>query len=91
MLWLVESIEPTPQKAFSLRVKTPDPAALRQRLERLLGRADAEFELRTSAAEELVYEVLLPIDRGTDQLSNAILGFDRSGNTAVEWTDKKAK
>jgi uncharacterized membrane protein YhiD involved in acid resistance len=91
VLWWVESIQPTPQKAFSLKVKTPDPPSMRPKLERLLGRTHADFELRTSAADELVYEVMLPVGRRTDQLANAILTFDPARKTAVEWTEKKIK
>jgi hypothetical protein len=91
VLWLVESIQPTPQKAFNLKVKAGDPAALRPKLERLLTRTHVEFELRTSAADELVYEVMLPVDRRTDQLANAILAFDPARKTAVEWTEKRTR
>jgi uncharacterized membrane protein YhiD involved in acid resistance len=90
-LWWVESLEPEPLKRFHLRIKTSDPAALRTKLEKLLRRQRARFELRSSSAEEISYEVLLPFDRKTDVLSNAIVAMDGPDEAAVEWDEKKSK
>jgi uncharacterized membrane protein YhiD involved in acid resistance len=91
VLWIVESIEPAQQKAFTLSVKTKDPATLRPGIEQLLRRHRAEFELRTTAADEVCYEVRLPYTQRTDRLSNALVALDPSGETAVEWDEKKVK
>jgi uncharacterized membrane protein YhiD involved in acid resistance len=91
VLWIVESIEPARRKAFTLTVKAKDPAALRPQLEQLLRRFRAKFELRTAAADEVCYEVLLPYEQRTDSLSNAIVALEASGETAVEWEEKKVK
>lgn len=91
VLWIVESIEPARRKAFTLTVKAKDPAGLRPQLEQLLRRFRARFELRTAAADEVCYEVLLPYEQRTDSLSNAIVALDASGETAVEWEEKKVK
>ena len=91
VLWVVESLEPARQKAFTLKIKTKDPAALRPSLEQQLRRFRARFELRTTSADEVCYEVLLPYEQRTDRLSTAIAGLDPSGETAVEWDEKKAK
>jgi uncharacterized membrane protein YhiD involved in acid resistance len=91
VLWIVESLEPARQKAFTLSVKTSDPATLRPRIEQLLRRFRAQFELRTTAADEVCYEVLLPYDQRTDRLSTAIVDLDHAGSTAVEWEEKKIK
>jgi hypothetical protein len=91
VLWVVESLEPARRKAFTLRVKAADPAAIRPDIERLLRRSQARFELRTSAADEVCYEVLLPYEQRTDRLSTEISGLDPDGQAAVEWEEKKTK
>jgi uncharacterized membrane protein YhiD involved in acid resistance len=91
VLWIVESIEPARRKAFTLTVKAKDPASLRPAVEQLLRRSRARFELRTTAADEVCYEVLLPYEQRTDSLSNAIVALDTSEETAVEWEEKKVK
>jgi uncharacterized membrane protein YhiD involved in acid resistance len=91
VLWVVESFEPERYKAFTLKVATKDPAALRPRLEQLLRRHQVLFELRSSSQEEIWYEVQLPLERRTDRLSNAVLALAPEEGTAVEWEDKKLK
>jgi hypothetical protein len=91
VLWIVESLEPARRKVFTLRVKAEDPAPMRPALERLLRRSQARFELRTTATDEVCYEVLLPYEQRTDRLSTEIAALDRSGTTSVEWEEKKAK
>jgi uncharacterized membrane protein YhiD involved in acid resistance len=91
VLWAVESLEPAQRKAFELTVKTGDPGAIRPALERLLRRFGARFELRTTASDELSYEVLLPFEQRTDRLATEINRLDPEGTTAVEWEEKKRK
>jgi uncharacterized protein DUF4956 len=91
MLWVVESFEPKAHQTFHLKVKTPDPAALKPLVEKLLTRNHIEFELRTASNEEISYEVEMPMSRKTDRLSNAILALDPKNATAVEWEEKKVK
>lgn len=91
VLWVIESLEPERQKVFILRIKTKDSAALKPDLENLLKRFRLGFELRSSATDEISYEVLLPIQRRTDRISNEILRLDASGETTVEWDEKKLK
>jgi hypothetical protein len=74
-----------------LKVATKDPATLKPELEKLLRRFRLTFELRTSSTDEISYEVQLPLARRTDRLSNEILGLDASGDTTVEWEEKKVK
>jgi len=73
VLWVVESFEPQARQLFMLHVKAKDPQALRPKLESLLGRSRLAFELRSSTAENLTYEMQLPLDKKVDRLSNAIL------------------
>jgi len=91
VLWIVESFEPQAHQLFMLHVKAKDPQALRQKLESLLGRSHLAFELRSSTAENLTYEVQLPLDKKVDRLSNAILKIDPENETGVEWEEKKEK
>lgn len=89
VMWVIESLEPTTKKSFELHVRTKDSSALRAAIENLLRRQQIRYELRTSSQDELTYLVDIPYDRRTDRLSNAILGLDESGETSVEWDEKK--
>ena len=92
VLWVIESLEPERRKLFTLRVETKkDPAELKPQLEELLRRHRLSFELRSSATDEISYEVQLPLNRRTDRISNDILALDKTGETTVEWEEKKVK
>jgi hypothetical protein len=92
VLWVIESLEPERRKLFMLRVETKkDPAKLKTQLEHLLRRYRLSFELRASSTDEISYEVQLPLNRRTDRISNDILELDPSGETTVEWEEKKPK
>jgi hypothetical protein len=91
-LWVIESFEPHSRKAFDLKVKAGDQTdELRPRIESILRRHDCEFELRASSDEEVCYEVQVPLELQTDDVSNAILRLDPDGHAAVDWTAKKKK
>lgn len=89
VMWVIESLEPKTKKSFELHVRTKDSSALRAPIENLLRRQQIRYELRTSSQDELSYLVDIPYDRRTDRLSNAILALDESGETSVEWDEKK--
>ena len=89
VLWIIESIEPHPYKLFALKITSKESEKLQPRIERLLQRHRATFELRASSPEEISYEVQLPIEARTDALSNAIVRLDEA--SAVEWEEKKKK
>ncbi|HVP27960.1 MAG TPA: DUF4956 domain-containing protein [Myxococcota bacterium] len=89
-LWWVESFEPRARRRFHLKVTVPDPEQLRPQLEALLRGQRAPFDVRTLSSEELTYEVRLPFETRTEDLSNAIAALDASGKLAVEWEEKKA-
>ena len=91
VLWVVESFEPRAWNAFTLTVKAKDTASLKLKLEALLLRSRLDYELRTVTADELCYEVKLPLDKKTDRLSNAILLLDPENAIGVEWVEKKDK
>lgn len=89
VLWAIESIEPNPLKVFTLKITSKESEKLQPRIEQLLRRHRAAFELRASSPEEICYEVQLPIQARTDALSNAIVDLDEA--SAVEWEEKKKK
>ena len=91
VLWVIESLEPERPKVFTLKITTKDTGALKPQLEALLKRFRLGYELRSTSADEISYEVQLPIHRRTDRISNEILRLDTSGETTVEWDEKKVK
>jgi hypothetical protein len=91
VLWVIEAFEPQGLKTFELKIKAKDTAPLRNGAEALLRRQHIEYELRTSATEELTYEVKVPYGRRLDRLSNAILRLDPNAEIAVEWDEKGKK
>jgi MgtC family len=91
VLWWVESMEPKPVKLFSLKVSTADPAELKPRIEQVLRRNRATFEMRSSSANEVIYEVKLPFEERTDSLSEEIIHLNGKKETSIEWEEKKSK
>jgi hypothetical protein len=91
-LWVIESFEPHSRKAFDLKVRAGDQTdEMRPRLEAILHRYSCDFELRASSDEEVSYDVQVPLDVQTDDVSNAILRLDPDGHAAVDWAEKKKK
>lgn len=89
-LWVIESFEPTVSKQFSLRVKAgEDTDSLRVKIEKILDRYELKYELRTSSDEEVCYDVKVPHEVQTDDVSNAILKLDPAGHASVDWSEKK--
>jgi uncharacterized membrane protein YhiD involved in acid resistance len=91
VLWWVESLEPRAYRLFSLNVKAADAEALKPGLERLLKQNHATYDLRRSAADAVEYEVQLPLEARTEDLSDAILALSNPHTTAVEWDEHKNK
>jgi hypothetical protein len=91
ILWIIESFEPRTTTAFTLDVKAKDVAAFKPKVEQLMRRAKLEYEMRTSAEEEISYDVQVPLDRRTDRLPDHIMKLDPENATSVEWKEKKEK
>jgi hypothetical protein len=91
VLWVVESFEPNATKLFTLKVTAKEPEKLKEPIERLLRQSRAEFDLRTASADEVCYEVQLPINRRTETVSKRILSLAGGGEVGVEWSERKAK
>jgi len=91
VLWTIEYFEPKATRLLMLKVKTKDPANLKGRIEQLLRRQNATYEVRGVAQDELQFEVQWPFERHTDRVSEAILALDEKDETEVEWAEKSAK
>jgi uncharacterized membrane protein YhiD involved in acid resistance len=90
-LAVIESFEPRALKRFELSLKGKDVAEARQRVEAVLRRYHCEYEVRTAAAEELSFDVRVPIDTETDRITAALLQLTTGDEMAVTWDEKKTK
>ena len=87
-LWVMEGFE-TPRRIFELSVKLGDKTgAYRARIETILRRFKAAYELRGSSDEEVTYLVEAPAELETDRVSNALMSLAGDGQGAVEWKEK---
>jgi hypothetical protein len=87
-LWIIEGFEPQ-TRIFELSVKLGDRTAqLRPRVEAVLRRFKAEYELRGQSEEEVSYQVTAPLELHTDRVSNALTALVATGKGAVEWKEK---
>ena len=91
-LWIIESFEPKGTKQFDLKIRAGDHTDdMRPEIENVLRRFGLKFEIRASSAEEVSYEVGVPLEIRTDRVTNAILKLDRDGHMAVDWSDGNKK
>jgi uncharacterized membrane protein YhiD involved in acid resistance len=89
-LWVIEGFEPQ-LRVFELTVKLgKDTGALRPKIEAVLRRYKTEYELRTSADEEVVYLVTSPTSIKTDRASRALSQLAPEEKAEIKW-DEKAK
>ena len=89
VLFLLESFEPETKKLFDVSIKSKKD--VRDQVEQIFKRASIDYELRSMAEDELVYQVRLPFKRRTDKISTAIVALDSANEVAVEWKEKKPK
>jgi hypothetical protein len=91
-LWIIESFEPEARKVFELTIKIKGNAAdLRPKIEGVLRRFRAKFEMRASADDLLTYEVSASQALRVDRVSDAITELAPNGSLAVEWDEKKPR
>ena len=94
-VWLLESFEPEPYNLFELTVAVKEPgkdtAALKSGVEQILRRHRIPCELRTTSADDLAFEVKVPLKRDTDTLSTSIANLDPKQPIEVKWDKKKDK
>lgn len=90
-LGVIESFEKG-VKRFELTIKAGDKTdEMKPRIENILRRFELEHELRSSADDQVAYEVSLPLELSRDRVSNAVLRLDPQGHASVEWSEKKNK
>jgi hypothetical protein len=89
LLWVVESFEPVSTRTVIIKAKSKDTQAVRAKIERLLERYGARYEVRAMSPEELQYEVYWPIDRPTDRLAERLVKIDPDGSVELEVAQKK--
>lgn len=91
-LWIIEGFEPQ-TRVFELSVKVSENTAeLKPRIEAVLRRFKAEYELRQTGEDEVSYLVTAPLEMHTDRVSNALMALAADGKAEVKWTEKaKAK
>jgi uncharacterized membrane protein YhiD involved in acid resistance len=91
-LAVIESFEPTTAKRFDLHIRLEkDAQKLRAAVERVLDRYRLEYELRATSDDELSYEVTVPFETETDQITDAILRAGGREQVGVAWDAKKPK
>jgi uncharacterized membrane protein YhiD involved in acid resistance len=87
-LWIIEGFEPQ-TRLFELNVKLGDKTQdLRPRIEEVLRRYKARYELRTAAEDTVSYMVTTPKALRTDRVSNALMELAPDNKGAVEWAEK---
>ena len=87
-LWVIEGFEPR-TRVWELSVKLGDKtSALRPRVEGVLRRFKADFELRGQSEDEVSYLVTAPLELHTDRVSNALTSLVATGKGAVEWKER---
>jgi uncharacterized membrane protein YhiD involved in acid resistance len=87
-LWIIEGFEPQ-TRVFELSVKMGDKTQdLRPKIEEVLRRFKAKYELRAAAEDVISYMVTTPRLLRTDRVSNAIMELDPEGKGSVEWNEK---
>jgi uncharacterized membrane protein YhiD involved in acid resistance len=89
VLLIVESFDPAPHALFELAVSTKDAANLKDAIEGVLRRRHIPFELRSASAEEISYEVKLPLNLHTDTVSDALMSLHGAEQVNVKWEPKK--
>jgi uncharacterized membrane protein YhiD involved in acid resistance len=91
-LWIIESFE-RGQRQYNLTIKAGESTdELRPKFEAILRRFELTHELKSSADEQVSYEVSMPLDAKRDRVTDAILRLDPEGHASVEWAEKgKAK
>ena len=87
-LWIIEGFEPQ-TRLFELNVKMGEKTAdMRPKIEEVLRRYKARYELRSAAEDTVSYMVTAPKSLRTDRVSNALMELSPDNKGAVEWAEK---
>lgn len=88
VLWVIEGFE-TRWRIFELSVKLGNRTAeCRTKIEAVLRRFEARYELRASSEEEVTYLVMVPPELKTNRVSSELTALAVGGEGAVEWKEK---
>jgi hypothetical protein len=91
-LWTIEGFEPKAYKVFELTLKMKDGVPeLRPKIEAVLHRFRAEYDLRASAEDLTTYAVTAPQNLRLDRVSSALAALAPDGGMSVEWEEKSPK
>ena len=71
--------------------ETEQPLAFKPWLYQIARNSCIDAFRRSRRAEEVSYDVVVPIALKTDRFTNAILKLDPAGHASVDWVEKKAK
>lgn len=88
-LWILESLEPEPYAFFALTIHASGANDLKPSVEQVLARHRVEYDLRGTSAEDIAYEVKMPLGRDTETISDAFAALDRGQSIEVKWERKK--
>src|SRR5688500_88867 len=87
-LWVIEGFEPQ-TRLFELTVKMGDKTLdMRPKIEEVLRRYKARYEMRTAGEDALVYMVTTPRLMRTDRVATAIVELEPEGNGSVDQTEQ---
>jgi uncharacterized membrane protein YhiD involved in acid resistance len=89
VLLVIESIDPAPYSLFNLAIATKDSPSMKESIEGVLGHRHIPFELRSTSAEEISYEVKLPMGTHTEQVSDELTNLTAAEPIGVKWETKK--
>jgi uncharacterized membrane protein YhiD involved in acid resistance len=89
VLWVLESFEPSARTRFDLKIHSKQVLELQPEIEATLGDRGVSYELRSSADDELEYEVTVPYHARIRQLTEAIRKLAQAHHASVEWEIKK--
>jgi hypothetical protein len=87
VLMVIESLEPR-ERVFGVTVKLgKETASLRPKVEAILRRVEADYELRGVSEEEVTYQVTVPSGMNTDRVSRMLTALAPDGKGGVEWSE----
>jgi uncharacterized membrane protein YhiD involved in acid resistance len=89
VLLVIESIDPEPFVLFNLTIATKDSIRLKDPIEGVFRRRRIPYELRSTANEEICYEVKLPLNVHTDTISESLIQLKSAQSVDVKWEQKK--
>jgi len=92
LLWVIESFEPRVFKHFELKIEAKGQAeALGPKVEAILRRHRLPVEVRGLAADEMTYDVQVPLERPTDPITREIAALTPKSDLGITWDEKKPK